>query len=89
MEISAPGVGKVKNILRRWEPFHCGASAVDRLGNLYPHMFRMLVVTRGMGLCEDYTMTIPAGTQKEDILRIIDDGIQVQNRNYVQSTELV
>ena len=61
----------------------------DRLNNLYPHMLRMLVATRGMGLGEDYTVSVPAGTQKEDIQRIIDDGIQVLNRNYVQSTELV
>ena len=34
-------------------------------------------------------MSVPAGTWKEDIQQIIDDGIQVRNRNYVQSTELV
>ena len=34
-------------------------------------------------------MSVPAGTLKEDIERIIDDGIEVRNRNYVQSTELV
>ena len=89
VEISAPGAGEVKNILCRWEPFHWGASAADRLGNLYPHMFWIPVVAQGMGLCKDYTMNVLAGTQKEDILRIIDDGIQVRNRNYVQSTELV
>ena len=89
VEISAPEANEVKYIMRRWEPFHLGESAADRLNNLYPHMLRMPVVARGMGLGEDYSMSVPAGTRKEDIERIIDDGIEVYNRNYVQSTELV
>ena len=72
--------------MRRWEPFHHGESAADRLNNLYPHMFRMPVAALGMGLGEDYSVSVPATTWKEDIERIIDDGIQVRNRNYVQST---
>ena len=55
----------------------------DRMNNLYPHMLRMSVATRGMGFSEDYSVSVPAGTRKEDIKRIIDDGIQVCNRNYV------
>ena len=89
MEISAPKVEKVKDILRRWEPFHRRASAADRLDNLYLHIYRVSVVARGMGLREDYSMTLPASTPKEDFLQIIDDGIQVKNRNFVQSTKLV
>ena len=52
-------------------------------------MLRMPVVARGMDLGEDYSVSVPVGTRKEDIERIINDGIQVRNRNYVQSTELV
>ena len=52
-------------------------------------MLRMPVAARNMGLSEDYSVSVPAGTRKEDIERIIDDGIQVRNRNYVKSTELV
>ena len=89
VEVSAPGVDEVKHIMRCWEPFHRGESAANRLNNLYHHMLRMPVVARGMGLGEDYTVSVPAGTRKEDIQRIIDDGIQVRNCNYVQSTELV
>ena len=89
MEVLAPGTEEMKDILRRWEPFHCGASAADRLDNLYPHIYRVLVVARGLGLREDYTMTLPASTPKEDFMQIIDDGIQVRNRNFVQSIELV
>ena len=89
VEVLAPGVEEVKDILRCWEPFHRGASAADRLDNLYPHIYRVLVVARGMGLREDYSMTLLASTPNKDFLQIIDDGIQVRNHNFVQSTEVV
>ena len=79
----------MKDILRRWEPFHRGVSAADRLDNFYAHIYRVPVAARGMSLREDYSVTLPAFTLKEDFLQIIDDGIQVRNRNFVQSTELV
>ena len=75
VEVSAPGADEVKHILCRWEPFHRGESAADRLNNLYPYMLRMPVAARGMGLGKDYSVSIPAATRKEDIQRIIDDGI--------------
>ena len=83
VEVSAPGADEVKFILRCWEPFHRGEAAADRLNNLYPPMYWMPVAARGMGLGEDYSVSVPAGTRKEDIERIIDDGIQVRNRNFV------
>ena len=89
MEVSAPRAEEVKDILRRWEPFHRGASAADRLDNLYPHIYGVLVVAQGLGVCEDYMVTLPAFTPNEDFLQIIDDEIQVRNHNFVQSTELV
>ena len=89
VEVSALGVEEVKDILRCWEPFHRGASTVDRLDNLYPHIYRVPVVARGMGLREDYSVTFLDYTPKEDFLQIIDDGIQVRNHNFVQSIELV
>ena len=88
-EMSAPGAEEVKDILRRWEPFHHGASVADRLGNLYPHIYWVPVIARDLGLHEDYTVTLPASTPNEDFLQIIDDGIQFLNPNFVQSTELV
>ena len=89
VDISAPVGEEVKDILRCWEPFHCGASAADQLNSLYPPMYWVPVAARGMGLHEDYSVLVPASTPKEDFLQIIDDGIQVQNHNFVQSTELV
>ena len=89
VEISTPWVEEVKDILRRREPFHREASAANRLNNLYPHIYRVPVTARGMGLHENYSVNLPTSTPKEDFQRIIDDGIQVRNRNFVQSTELV
>ena len=66
VEVSTPEAEEVKDILCRWEPFHRGASSADQLGNLYPHIYRVSVVAWGMGLHEDYTMTLPASTPKED-----------------------
>ena len=83
VEVSVPGTDEVKFIMRRWEPFHRGEAAIDRMNNLYPPMYQMPVATRGMGLGEDYSVSVPAGTRKEDIERIIDNGIQVRNRNFV------
>ena len=89
VEISALMEEEVKDILRRWEPFHCGASPADRLNSLYPPMYRVPVAARGMGLHEDYSVPLPTSTPNEDFLQIIDDEIQVRNRNFVQSIELV
>ena len=66
VEVLTPGAEEVKDILRRWEPFHRGASSANRLGDLYPHIYRVPVVARGMGLREDYTVTLPTSTPKED-----------------------
>ena len=89
MEVSVPGADEVKYIMHRWEPFHRGEVVVDRLINLYPHMLRMPVAAQRIGLGEDYSVSVPVGTRKEDIKQIINDEIQVCNRNYVKSTELV
>ena len=55
VEVSALRAGEVNFIMRRWEPFHYGEAAVDRMNNLYLHMLRMPLATRGMGLSEDYS----------------------------------
>ena len=89
VEISAPGEEEVRKILRCWEPFHRRESTANRLKDLYLAMYRVPVTARGMGLHETYIFPVPASTPKEDFLQIIDDGIQVRNCNFVQSTELV
>ena len=88
-EVSTPGQEDVKHIVCRWMPFNQAESAADRLNNLYPMLLRMSVVARDNGVGEDYSVTVPAGTNKEDLQQIIDDGIQIRNLNYIQSSELV
>ena len=88
-EVSVPGLEDVKHIVHRWKPFNRGKSVADHLNSLYPVMLRMSVAARTNGVGEDYTMTVPDGTNKEDLQQIIDDGIQIRNRNYIQSSELV
>ena len=83
VEVTAPGVEEVKGILHRWKPFHREASVADRLNNLYPHIYRVHVVARGMGLHEDYSVNLLTSTSKEDFQQLVDDGIVVQNRNFV------
>ena len=52
-------------------------------------MLQMPMAARANGVGEDYSLTAPDGTNKEDLQQIIDDGIQIPNRNYIQSSELV
>ena len=89
VEVTTHGVEEVKSILCHWEPFHHEASPADRMDNLYPHIYRVPIVARGMGLHENYSMNLPTSTPKEDFQQIVDDGILVRNRNFVQLTELV
>ena len=88
-KVSVPGLEGVKHIVHRWKPFNRGESAADRLNSLYPMMLRMPVAARANGVGKDYSVTFPAGTNKVDLQHIIDDGIQIRNCNYIQSSKLV
>ena len=88
-EVSVPGLEDVKHIVHRWKPFNRDKSAVDRLNSLHLMMHRMPVAARANGVGKDYSVTVPAGTNKEDLQHTIDDEIQIRNRNYIQSFELV
>ena len=63
--------------------------ATDRLDDLYPKTLWMPVTAWAGGLGEEYPVVVPAGTGKEDLQQIVEDGMQIHNRNYVQSIELV
>ena len=88
-EVAVPGPEDIKHIIHRWKPFNQGESTADRLDDLYPRILRMPVASRVDGLGEEYSVVVPAGIIKEDLQQIIEDGMQVHNRKYVQSTELV
>ena len=88
-EVKTPGPDDVKRILHRWRPFNRGESAANRLDDLYPRTLRMPVTVREAGLVEEYSVAVLVGTIKEEIQQIVQDGMQIRNRNYVQSAELV
>ena len=88
-EVSVPELEDVKHIVHRWKPFNRGESVADCLNSLYSVMLQMPVASRANGVGEDYSVTVPAGINKEDLQQIIDDEIQIRNRNYIQSSELV
>ena len=52
-------------------------------------MLRMFVAIWAEGQGEEYSVLVPAGTTKEDLQQMIEDGMQVCNRNFAQLTELV
>ena len=88
-EVSVPGPEGAQEIINRWRPFNWGESSADHLHDLYPVMLWMLVAVRAGGQSEEYTISVPAGTIKEDLQQMIEDGMQVRNCNFDQSTELV
>ena len=88
-EATVPGPDEIKLILHRLRPFNRGESTADRLDYLYPRTLRMPVTAREAGLGEEYSVVVPIGTIKEDIQQIVEDGMQIRSRNYVQSAELV
>ena len=85
----APEPDDIKLILHHWKPFNRGESTVDRLGYLYSRTLRMPITAREAGLGEEYSVAVLVGTIKEDIQHIVLDGMQIRNRNFVQSVELV
>ena len=52
-------------------------------------MLRMPVTIPAWGQGEEYNFSVPCGTSKEDLQQMIEDGMQVRNHNFDQSTELV
>ena len=88
-EVTVPKPEGAQEIVDRWRPFNRGESSTDHLHDLYPTMLRMPVTVRAEGQGEEYNISVPVGTIKEDLQQMIEDGMQVRNRNFAQSTELV
>ena len=88
-EVTALGSDNIKSILHRWRPFNRGESAADCLNDLYPRMLWLPVRAREARQGEEYSIAVPVGTAKEDIYQIVEDGMQIQNRNFIQTAELV
>ena len=88
-EVSAPRPEGVQGIIDRWRPFNQGEPAADHMHDLYLTMLRIPVAVRADGQGEEYSVPVPGGTTKEDLLQMIEDGMQACNRSFDQSTELV
>ena len=88
-EVAIPGPNDIKSILHRWKSFNRGEPAADRLDDLYPRTLQLPVRAWGAGQGEEYSVTILVGIVKEDIYQIVEDGMQIRNRNFVQTAELV
>ena len=52
-------------------------------------MLQMPVIVQAGGQGEEYNISVPCNTNKEDLQQMIEYGMQVHNRNFDQSTELV
>ena len=88
-EVAVPRPDDIKSILHRWKPFNRGESAADRLDDLYMRTLRLPVRAREARQGEEYSVVVPIGTIKEDIYQIVEDRMQIRNRNFVQTAELV
>ena len=88
-EVSTPRLESAQEIINRWKPFNRGDSLVVHMEQLYLILLRMLLVVRAGGKGEEYVVSIPAYAFKEDLKQVVEDGILIRNRNFVQSAEVV
>ena len=87
--VLAPRPKGNQEIINHWRPFNRGESSADHLHDLYSTLLRMPVIVRAEGRGEEYAISSPASTGKEDLPHMVEDGMLVQNRNFAQSTKLV
>ena len=88
-EVSAPGPEGSQEIINRWKPFNRGESLAAHMHRLYPALLRMLVVVRAKGKGEKYVVLVRAYACKDELKQVVEDGMPISNRNFVQSAELV
>ena len=74
-EVSVPGPEGAQEIIDWWRPFNRDESSANRLHELYQMMLRMSVAVRAGGKGEEYTISVPVGTIKEDLQQMIEDGM--------------
>ena len=74
-EVIVPKPEGAQEIVDRWRPFNRGKSSADHLHDLYPMMLRMPVTVRAVGKGEEYNISVPCSTNKEDLHQMIEDGM--------------
>ena len=84
-EVTVPEPEGAQEIVDRWRPFNRDESSADHLYNLYLTMLRIPITVRDEGQGEEYNISVPACTIKEDLQQMIEDGMQVCNCNFDQS----
>ena len=67
-EVFAPRLEGAQEIINRWRPFNRGESSADHLYEMYPALLRMPLAVRDEGRGEEYAVSVPASTGKEDLL---------------------
>ena len=88
-EVSALKPKGAQEIINRWKPFNRGESPAAHMEQLYPALLWVSVTVPTEGKGEEYVFLVLAYACKEDLKQVIEDGILIRNRNFVQSAELV
>ena len=88
-QVLAPRPEGAREIIDRWRPFNRGESSADCLHDLYPVLLRMPITVLAEGKGEEYAISTPASTSKDDLLQMVEDGMMVRNHNFAQTAELV
>ena len=88
-EVSVPGLEGAQEIINRQRSFNQGESSAAHMHQLYPALLRMPVTMRAKGRGEEYVVSVPAYACKDELKQVVEDGMLIRNRNFVQSAELV
>ena len=88
-EVSVPRPEGAQEIINRWRPFNWSESLAAHMHQLYPTLLRMPVVVGAEGRGEEYAVAVPAYACKDELKQVVEDGMLIHNRNFIQSAVLV
>ena len=88
-EVSAPRPEGAQEIINCWKPFNRGESPTAHMEQLYPALLQMLVAVQAEGKGEEYVVSVPTYACKDKLKQVVEDGMLIRNRNFVQSAKLV
>ena len=88
-EVLVHGLEGAHEIINRLRPFNKGESPPAHMQQLYPALLQMSVAVRAEGRGEEYVVLIPSYASKDELKQVVEEGMLIRNRNFVQSTELV
>ena len=88
-EVSDLGPEGSQEIINRWNPFNRGESPAAHMHQLYPTLLRMPVAVWTKGKGKEYAVPIPAYACKDKLKQVVEDGMLIRNRNFIQSAKLV